>query len=178
MFSLLQISKLEEICTLVQSEPVKTQPNSHALLYKAEIRSRSTPVTLKSKSPWLPGHCSLDLRKSCTGANMIYLRTERVFILEHYFASKSFTSVREAFRNAYPDKEVSNKTTVHRLGTKFRGTGSVCLWQVRIDRQNSWNYDRTNFKQCISCNKGIWLQEFNIAIGFVVLCVKMFMCSS
>jgi hypothetical protein len=49
---------------------------------------------------------------------MVYSRAERVFILEHYFASKSFAAVREAFSNAYPDKEVSNKT-MHRLVTKF-----------------------------------------------------------
>jgi hypothetical protein len=50
---------------------------------------------------------------------MVYSRAERVFILEHYFASKSFAAVREAFSNAYSDKEVSNKTTIHRL-VKFR----------------------------------------------------------
>jgi hypothetical protein len=44
-----------------------------------------------------------------------------VFILEHYFASKSFAAVREAFSNAYPDKEVS-KTTTKRLVTKFWDT--------------------------------------------------------
>jgi hypothetical protein len=37
---------------------------------------------------------------------MVYSRAERVFILEHYFASKSFAAVREEFRNAYRDKEV------------------------------------------------------------------------
>jgi hypothetical protein len=58
---------------------------------------------------------------------MVYSRAERVFVLEHYFASKSFGAVREAFSNAYPDKEVTNKTTMHRLVTKFRDTGSVCL---------------------------------------------------
>jgi hypothetical protein len=58
---------------------------------------------------------------------MVYSRAERVFILEHYFASKSFAAVREAFSNVYPDKEVPNKTTIHRLVTKFRDTGSVCL---------------------------------------------------
>jgi hypothetical protein len=50
-----------------------------------------------------------------------------VFILEHYFASKSFAAVREAFSNAYPDKEVPSKTTIHRLVKKFRDTGSVCV---------------------------------------------------
>jgi hypothetical protein len=42
-----------------------------------------------------------------------------VFILEHYFASESFTAVREAFHNAYPDREVQNKKTIHRLVTKL-----------------------------------------------------------
>jgi hypothetical protein len=31
-----------------------------------------------------------------------------VFILEHYFASKSSASIRKAFSDAYPDKEVPN----------------------------------------------------------------------
>jgi hypothetical protein len=61
-----------------------------------------------------------------------------VFILEHYFASKSCAAVREAFSNAYPDKELPNKT-IHLLVTKFRGTGSVC------DRKSSeQNQTRAN----------------------------------
>jgi hypothetical protein len=52
--------------------------------------------------------------------------TKRMFILEHYFAPKSSAAVREAFSNAYPDKEVPNKT-IHRLVTNFGDTGSVCL---------------------------------------------------
>jgi hypothetical protein len=50
-----------------------------------------------------------------------------VFVLEHYFASKSFAAVREAFSNAYPDKEVPNKTTLQLLGTKFRDKRGACL---------------------------------------------------
>jgi hypothetical protein len=37
-----------------------------------------------------------------------------------------FVAVREAFSTAYPDKEVLNKTTMHRPVTYFRDTGSVC----------------------------------------------------
>jgi hypothetical protein len=36
----------------------------------------------------------------------------RVFILEHFVASKSFAAIHEAFSNAYPDKEILNKTTL------------------------------------------------------------------
>jgi hypothetical protein len=54
------------------------------------------------------------LRESYAGANMVHSRAEPVFILEYHFASKSFAAaVREAFSNAYPDKEVPNKTTIH-----------------------------------------------------------------
>jgi hypothetical protein len=42
-----------------------------------------------------------------------------VFILEHYFASKSFAAAREAFSNPYLDKEVPNKTTIHGLVINF-----------------------------------------------------------
>jgi hypothetical protein len=54
----------------------------------------------------------LQLRKIFAGSNMAYSKSERVFILERYFASKPFAVVRETFSNAYPDKEVPNKTTI------------------------------------------------------------------
>jgi hypothetical protein len=85
----------------------------------------TSPVTLESRSPWLLGRCSSQPRKSFAGANMVYSRAERAFILEYYFALKSFAAVRELFGNAYPDKEVPNKTTVHRLVKKFWDTGSA-----------------------------------------------------
>jgi hypothetical protein len=50
---------------------------------------------------------------------MMYSRAECVFILEDYFAMKSFTAVRKALSNAYPDKKVPNKIT-RRLATKFQ----------------------------------------------------------
>jgi hypothetical protein len=49
-----------------------------------------------------------------------------VFILESYYTSKSFTVVCDAFSNAYHDKELSNKTSIHLLVTEFRDTGSAC----------------------------------------------------
>jgi hypothetical protein len=36
------------------------------------------------------------------------------------------TAVHEAFSNAYPDKEVPNKTTIHQQVTTFWDTRSVC----------------------------------------------------
>jgi hypothetical protein len=49
---------------------------------------------------------------------MVYSQAKCLFILEHYFASKSFAAVREAFSSTYPNKEVPNKT-IYRLVTIF-----------------------------------------------------------
>jgi hypothetical protein len=58
---------------------------------------------------------------------MGYSQQECAFILERYFASKSFIAVREAFHHVYPDKNGPNKITVQRLAKKCRETGSVCV---------------------------------------------------
>jgi hypothetical protein len=50
-----------------------------------------------------------------------------VFAVEHYFVSKSFVAVREAFSNVHPDKEVPTKKTVHRLATKCWDSGNVSV---------------------------------------------------
>jgi hypothetical protein len=113
--------------------------------YGTNMKSEADPVpfnrfptshlTMESRSPLLLGRCSHHLCKSCTGANMVYSRADRVFIIEHYFASKSSAAVPEAFSNAYSVNEVQNKTKkFHRL-IKFRDTESFCLWQVLIERK-------------------------------------------
>jgi hypothetical protein len=70
-------------------------------------------VALDSRSLLLLGRFSRQLRINYAGANTVYSRAERAFVLEHYFASKSFAAFCEVFSSAYPDKEVMNETTVH-----------------------------------------------------------------
>jgi hypothetical protein len=59
-----------------------------------------------------------------------------MFIFEYYLPSESFSALREAFSNAYPDNEAPNKITINRLAIKFRDTGTVCdrihirCWEV------------------------------------------------
>jgi hypothetical protein len=111
----------------LQSVPFKTQPNNNhifgtkikqeagkLLTSPLDTRVKVTLVARPLLTPVAPKLCS---RK----------HGERLIILEHYFTSKSFAAVREAFSSAYPDKEVPNKTTTRRLVTKSRDTGSVCL---------------------------------------------------
>jgi hypothetical protein len=138
---------------------------------------------LSQPPPWHlnqghPGRCARHVHKSFAVVNVVYSQTEHVFIPKLYFSLKLFAAVHETFSSVYPDKVVLNKAMIHQLVTKFWDRGSLCLWQVLIKWQNSWNYGRTYLKQCITCNIGIWLQEFNIAIGFVILHVKGFVCSS
>jgi hypothetical protein len=54
-----------------------------------------------------------------------------VFILEYYFASKSFLAIREIFVNAYVDREEMNKTTVH-TGNKISGCRNACVYSRKL----------------------------------------------
>jgi hypothetical protein len=76
-------------------------------------------------SPWLLGCCCHQLGRSCAGVSRVCSQAQLVFILKHYFTSKLSAAVREAFSNAYPDKEVLNMTTIHQLVTKFWDTRSA-----------------------------------------------------
>jgi hypothetical protein len=108
--------------------------NRHALWYKTTIRTvpqrsrLSQPPRDKSRSPSLLGRCSRQLRKSCAGAKLVYLRTQRAFILKHYFASKSFPLFVKHLA-------VSTLTRLYRLVTTFWDALKkvrVCLQKVLI----------------------------------------------
>jgi hypothetical protein len=64
----------------------------------------------------------LRYKNQISQGHTVYSRAVRVFIVQHYFSSQSFAAVREAFSNAYPDREVSllDETALHRLVTRFR----------------------------------------------------------
>jgi hypothetical protein len=106
--------------------PFETQPDKHHVL-RLKSEAGPLPRTRLSKSPtWHSnqGHPGSWAAAHASCAKAVLVRTlcfhECVFILEHYFASKSFAAVREAFSNACPDKKIRNKTTIHELLTKFR----------------------------------------------------------
>jgi hypothetical protein len=118
-------------------------------------RDTQVKVTLVSRPLLTPV-----ARKSCAGVNMVYSRAERVFILEHYFASKSFAAVYEAFSKMYPDKEVRNKTTVHRLVTKFRDTGSVFDRKCVRSRTVLTGETLRNLEETLALSTTTLLQQF------------------
>jgi hypothetical protein len=57
----------------------------------------------------------------------VVFMSRTVFVLEHFFASKLFTALREARRNACLEKELPNKAIIHRLLTHSRDIGSVSV---------------------------------------------------
>jgi transposase len=56
---------------------------------------------------------------------MVFSQDQRVFILEHYFSTRSYAECQNAFRNSFPDSVVPNKSTIQRLVERFRETGSI-----------------------------------------------------
>jgi hypothetical protein len=50
---------------------------------------------------------------------------QRVFIVEHYLAPRSYLTYQNEFRETFPDFPVPNKSTISRLVNRFRDTGSV-----------------------------------------------------
>jgi hypothetical protein len=54
---------------------------------------------------------------------MVCSRAERVFVLEHYFASKYSAALHTAFNSAYTNSEVTNKPTIRQIVIEF-GTKS------------------------------------------------------
>jgi hypothetical protein len=68
---------------MLQSVPFKTQTTtnytaSYSTKVKPEAGRPTSPVTLETRSPWLLGRWSRDLRGSCAGANMLHSLAERV----------------------------------------------------------------------------------------------------
>lgn len=56
---------------------------------------------------------------------MLFSQEQRVFIVEHYFASRSYARVVDEFRRNYPDSAVPNNSSITRLIERFRECGSV-----------------------------------------------------
>jgi hypothetical protein len=61
---------------------------------------------------------------------------QNMFILELYFVSKPFAVARAIFSNAYPDKEVMNNTTIHRLLQHFDAQ-KFARYQALIERKRN-----------------------------------------
>jgi hypothetical protein len=58
-------------------------------------------------------------------ARMSFSQVQRVSIVEHYLASRSYLTCQNEFRDTFHDSPVPNKSTVSRLVNRFRDTGTL-----------------------------------------------------
>jgi hypothetical protein len=58
-------------------------------------------------------------------ARMSSSQVQRVFIVEHCPASRSYLTCQNEFRDIFPDSPVPNKSTISRLVNRFRDTGTL-----------------------------------------------------
>jgi hypothetical protein len=65
------------------------------------------------------------LSSNSRSARVSFSQVQRVFIVEHYLASRSYLTCQNEFRDTFPDFPVPNKSTVSRLVNRFRDTGTL-----------------------------------------------------
>jgi hypothetical protein len=65
------------------------------------------------------------LSSNSRSTRLSFSQVQRVFIVEHYLASRSYLTCQNEFRDTFPDFPVPNKSTISRLVNRFRDTGSV-----------------------------------------------------
>jgi hypothetical protein len=56
---------------------------------------------------------------------MSFSQVQKVFIVEHYLASRFYLTCQNEFRDTFPNSPAPNKSTISRLVSRFRETGSV-----------------------------------------------------
>ncbi|KDR23996.1 hypothetical protein L798_07935 [Zootermopsis nevadensis] len=56
---------------------------------------------------------------------MSFSQAERVFIMEHYIKTNSYTECQQSFVRSFPESRVPHKSTICRIAYRFRETGSV-----------------------------------------------------
>jgi hypothetical protein len=113
-------------CNLIQSDWI----NNHTMslwLCKSPRRSRHI-VTCSRRQ----------LSSISRSARMSFSQVQRVFIVEHYLASRSYLTCQNEFRDTFHDSPVPNKSTISRLVNRFRDTGSV-QDRNRPGRHSVWN---------------------------------------
>jgi hypothetical protein len=67
----------------------------------------------------------LQVSLNSRSARMSFPQVQRVCIVEHYLASRSYLSCQNEFRDTFSYSPVPNKSTLSRLVNRFRDTGSL-----------------------------------------------------
>jgi hypothetical protein len=65
------------------------------------------------------------LSSNSQSARLSFSQVQRVFIVEHYLASRSYLTCQNEFRDTIPDSSVRNKSTIPHLVNHFHDTGTL-----------------------------------------------------
>jgi hypothetical protein len=100
-------------------------------------------------------------------ARMSFSQVQRVFIAEHYLASRSYSFCQNEFRDTFSDSPVPNKSTVSHLVNRFQSLQKILhrvLWDEEksecMHRRTRWKFPTLN-RTCVRNG----LRDF-----FVILC--------
>jgi hypothetical protein len=104
-----------------------TQP---ILKYLLMVAFQYSSIGFINKSPRGSRHVVTCSRQSVSclhsrSTRMSFLQVQRVFIVEHYLASRSYLACQNEFMDTFPDSPVPNKSTMSRLVNRFCDTGTL-----------------------------------------------------
>jgi hypothetical protein len=94
------------------------------------------------------------LSSKSRNARMSFSQEQRVFIVEHHLASRSYLTCQNEFRDAFPDSPVPNKSTISRLVNRFHDTGTLnrvaSNMRIRVNRWTRWTFSTLNMSLFVS----------------------------
>jgi hypothetical protein len=99
---------------------------------------------------------------------------ERIFVVEHYFASRSYARVADEFRREYPDSTVPNNSTITSTINRFRecrtvsdrkrSKRQVILTEAKLAAFIRCKVININSKCCMSCSLCIKPAKYNCLV--------------
>jgi hypothetical protein len=123
-------SKTGEIIAVIQGDRKAKQPIlKYLLTVSIQYRSfglitHSIAVTIQEPTQ-VTSCCNLlapvhQLSSNSRSAMMSSSQVQRVFIVEHYLAARSYLTCQNEFRDTFTDSPVPNKSAIFRLVNRFR----------------------------------------------------------
>jgi hypothetical protein len=114
----------------------------------------------------------------------LFSQVQRVFIIEHYLASRSYLTCQKEFRDTFPDSPVPNKSTISRLVNRFchyRYSSPGCIKHEKSEymyRWKRWTFPALNitlsFVFWFQCNLFFWEIEHVSGMGVFSITLYQF----
>jgi hypothetical protein len=121
-------------------------------------------------------------------ARIYFLQMQRISIVEHCLASRSYLTCQNEFRDTFPDSRVPNKSTVSRLANRlrhYRNSSPGCIRHEEksecMHRWTRWTFPTLDIKLFFLFPCTLFFYKWNVSgMGFVTFrspCRKILYCS-